>query len=33
MNRKKEVMIGMYRGWYKKHLRYYKKMGASEETN
>lgn len=25
--------FGMYRGWYKKRVRYYKKMGASEETN
>lgn len=24
---------GMYRGWYKKRVRYYKKMGASEKTN
>ena len=25
--------FGMYRGWYKKRVRYYKKMGASEEPN
>lgn len=25
--------FGMYRGWYKKRVRYYKKMGASEELN
>lgn len=25
--------FGMYRGWYKKRVRYYKKMGATEELN